>query len=163
MNTQSVLRWVVVGFVVYVLYKVVEGHLRIRAAARRQRPDDGQRPIAQPLAAPPTMRRVGTFVTVLGTCALLWACMAELAIDPAAGLASNLQWAATRNNSMLWGFGLLVVGLLMRVTNPMQRTDPDAPTDRTHRRCPACAEPVLREATKCKHCGESFTPLPYSR
>jgi predicted amidophosphoribosyltransferase len=30
----------------------------------------------------------------------------------------------------------------------------------THVKCPACAEPVLREATKCKHCGSALTPQP---
>lgn len=30
----------------------------------------------------------------------------------------------------------------------------------THVKCTACAEPVLREATKCKHCGSAITPQP---
>lgn len=30
----------------------------------------------------------------------------------------------------------------------------------THVRCHACSEYVLREANKCKHCGEALTPQP---
>lgn len=117
------------------------------------------RPIAT--ASGSVMRPLGTLVFVLGICALLWACMAGLAIDPSNKMIDNLQWASTRNTSMIWGFGLVLAGLLMRATAG-PRPPKDAPTDRTHRRCPACAEPVLREATKCKHCGEALTPLPYS-
>ncbi len=107
------------------------------------------------------LRPLGGLVFAIGLCALLWACMAGLAIDPSNKPVVNAEWAVTRNMSMLWGFGLVVVGLLMRASAG-PRPPADAPTDRTHRRCPACAEPVLREATKCKHCGEPLTPLPYS-
>lgn len=33
----------------------------------------------------------------------------------------------------------------------------------THVKCAACAEPVLREATKCKHCGSTLTPQPVDK
>ncbi len=35
------------------------------------------------------------------------------------------------------------------------------PSTKTHMQCPACAEMVLREATKCKHCGGAVTPTRY--
>jgi len=31
-------------------------------------------------------------------------------------------------------------------------------SDKTHVNCPACAEKVLRQAIKCKHCGSSLVP-----
>lgn len=33
-----------------------------------------------------------------------------------------------------------------------------APTEKSHVRCPACAELVLPEAVKCKHCGATLVP-----
>jgi predicted PurR-regulated permease PerM len=30
----------------------------------------------------------------------------------------------------------------------------------THIRCPACREPVRKEATKCPHCASSLVPAP---
>jgi len=39
-----------------------------------------------------------------------------------------------------------------------------APHHDTHLKCPSCAEWVLPEASKCKHCGEALTPQPdYAR
>jgi hypothetical protein len=34
----------------------------------------------------------------------------------------------------------------------------DRITARTHRQCPDCREPVLRDASKCKHCGTRLIP-----
>lgn len=36
---------------------------------------------------------------------------------------------------------------------PSLKTDPGAPTPRTHVKCPDCAELILIEAKVCKHCG----------
>lgn len=33
-----------------------------------------------------------------------------------------------------------------------------SPSDNTHRKCPACAEWVLPEASVCKHCGATLQP-----
>lgn len=35
--------------------------------------------------------------------------------------------------------------------------DPNEPTPLTHGKCPECKEVVLKEATKCKHCGSALT------
>lgn len=37
---------------------------------------------------------------------------------------------------------------------------PQAPSGATHVKCPACAEYVLPEATRCKHCGGALVPQP---
>jgi hypothetical protein len=154
--------WILVGLVA----AAAAGHLARRHNARdRQRQGTAQpgRPIGTAPSTASPMRSIGTGVFLIGISALLWACVANLAIDPTLSLADNLHWAATRNQAMLWGFGLVLVGLLMRLTaRKPAASSGDKPTDRTHRRCPACAEPVLREAVKCKHCGEALVPLPYS-
>lgn len=55
--------------------------------------------------------------------------------------------------------GLILV-LVIPARNQPGRTghasDAEAVTDNTHRRCPACAEPVRREAMMCKHCGHAI-------
>lgn len=131
----------------------------VRHSLAPGRQPNGQRPIGSPSVS--VMRPLGTFVFAIGVCALLWACLSGLAIDPSNKLADNLAMAESRNISLLWGFGLVAAGLLMRFSAG-PKAPKDAPSDLTHRRCPACAEPVLREAVKCKHCGEPLTPLPLS-
>lgn len=40
------------------------------------------------------------------------------------------------------------------------RIDPNAPTTRTHQRCPDCQEWIQRTARKCKHCGAIVANVP---
>lgn len=49
-------------------------------------------------------------------------------------------------------FALLVAAL------PSLKQSPNTPTPETHVKCPDCAELVLKEAKKCKHCGCSLIP-----
>lgn len=64
-----------------------------------------------------------------------------------------------RTSSLPASFGLLIVGLLLRLAFPARRTDPDAPNPKTHVRCPDCRELVRFDASKCKHCGTALKPL----
>lgn len=62
-----------------------------------------------------------------------------------------------------WFFiGLLfsVIAFIIILVLPSVKSDPGAPTDETHVKCPHCAEHIRREAVKCKHCGEAVTPQP---
>lgn len=36
--------------------------------------------------------------------------------------------------------------------------DPNAPTPESHVKCPECRELVIKDATKCKHCGCKLIP-----
>lgn len=36
--------------------------------------------------------------------------------------------------------------------------DPEAPSPRTHVRCPICRELVRRDASKCRYCGAELAP-----
>lgn len=44
-----------------------------------------------------------------------------------------------------------VVALAWSASNA--KDDPDAPSPRTHIKCPDCAELILKEAKRCRHCG----------
>lgn len=58
--------------------------------------------------------------------------------------------------------GLILAAALPRLNAPAPVViSPPAPDPRRTRPCPECAEPILREARKCKHCGSSVTPEPW--
>lgn len=91
---------------------------------------------------------------------------------------------------MLWGFGWFMLAvavgvwahnrgrsgfawmLLSLVISPLlglvfcgvskDLSKPAEPSAATHVKCPACAEYVLPEATRCKHCGGALVPQPAS-
>ena len=69
--------------------------------------------------------------------------------------------AANRDRSAFGWFLLSLVispilGLILVLALGTPKSDPAADGD--HRKCPACAEWVKREAVKCKHCGEPLVP-----
>lgn len=53
-----------------------------------------------------------------------------------------------------------VILLLAKNLNGARAGTTQAPGPNTHVRCPSCAEWVLPEAVKCKHCGSALTPSP---
>ncbi len=61
---------------------------------------------------------------------------------------------------LVLAFGLLIVGILLRIASRAPKADPDAPDPRTHVRCPDCRELVRHDATKCRHCGAALQPQP---
>lgn len=64
---------------------------------------------------------------------------------------SELTWLGL---GIVFGpIALLSVGLMPELPRAF-----DAPTPKTHVKCPDCAELVLREARVCKHCGLRLTP-----
>lgn len=52
-------------------------------------------------------------------------------------------------------FGWTVIGWIIVAVwaSSKARDDPPAPSEQTHRKCPDCAELILKEARVCKHCG----------
>ena len=63
-------------------------------------------------------------------------------------------------DGLIWSFGLLIVGVLMRLASRAPKPDPEAPNPKTPVRCPDCRELVRHDATKCKHCGTALIPGP---
>lgn len=41
----------------------------------------------------------------------------------------------------------------------MSKPDHSNPSFKTHSKCPACQEWVMKEASKCKHCGSALVPV----
>ncbi len=52
-------------------------------------------------------------------------------------------------------FGWTVIGWIVVAVwaSSKARDDQPAPSEQTHRKCPDCAELILKEARVCKHCG----------
>lgn len=73
------------------------------------------------------------------------------------------MWAHNKGHSGIGWFFLallispLIGGVLCAVASN-RKADALIPTAATHVKCPACAEFVLPEAIKCKHCGGALTP-----
>jgi hypothetical protein len=75
--------------------------------------------------------------------------------------------AAARGRSGIGWFVLSLLispllGLILLLLLPSLGAQPDGghtPMPSTHVRCPDCAELVLNEARKCKHCGCRLVPL----
>ena len=75
-------------------------------------------------------------------------------------------WASNRGRHGFGWFLLacvispILAGVFLAVTKNFEKAKPaiEVPTDATHVRCGLCAEFVLPEAVKCKHCGAGLTP-----
>lgn len=75
-------------------------------------------------------------------------------------------WASNRGRTGFGWFVLaciispLLAGIFLAVTKNKAKNaqNPIGPSEQTHVRCPHCAEFVLPEALKCKHCGAELTP-----
>lgn len=74
------------------------------------------------------------------------------------GVAAN-----ARGRSGLGWFALsllvtpLIAGLLLLLM-PVLRPGTNTPTPLTHVKCPDCRELVLKDASRCKHCGITLIP-----
>lgn len=73
-------------------------------------------------------------------------------------------WAHNRGRAgFAWTLLSLVISPLLGLVFCGVSKDlskPAAPSAATHVKCPACAEYVLPEATRCKHCGGDLVPQP---
>lgn len=57
-------------------------------------------------------------------------------------------------NGAAWFFLSVLISPLLSVI--LVLVLPALPTADTHRRCPECAEVVLKDARRCKHCGSKL-------
>jgi len=56
--------------------------------------------------------------------------------------------------------GLIAAGFAKSALAIEEATVREGYLSQTMRRCPACKEPILRIAVKCKHCGTECEPAP---
>lgn len=83
---------------------------------------------------------------------ILW-----IAFAIAVGLLASKRGRGSGN----WFLVSLLVSPLLGVIFLLAMEDLSGSSDATHVKCPACAEQILRDATKCKHCGADVAPQPY--
>ncbi|MBN5198738.1 zinc ribbon domain-containing protein [Serratia proteamaculans] len=64
----------------------------------------------------------------------------------------------------VYGFLLFIVAIIHVLIIPSERkhSTTSSPSSGESRDCPYCAEPIKRQASKCKHCGSDVEPLPIS-
>ena len=75
-------------------------------------------------------------------------------------------WASNRGRHGFGWFLLaclispILAGVFLAVTKNLEKAKQalEVPTDATHVRCGSCAEFVVPEAVKCKHCGAALVP-----
>ncbi|HGM5000878.1 TPA: zinc ribbon domain-containing protein [Serratia marcescens] len=61
----------------------------------------------------------------------------------------------------IYGFLLFIVAIIHVLIIPSEiKSNIHSPAIADLRDCPYCAEPIRRQASKCKHCGSDVDPLP---
>lgn len=97
------------------------------------------------------MRYFGYFVVVVGMLCLVGAMAMDVSVPSGAGRVNNIGLMAERQNFILIGGLLLLVGVIMAVSGKRRIDAFDSPSK--YRACPICAEAIRCAAVKCKHCG----------
>ncbi|MDY0748526.1 hypothetical protein SNE35_28760 [Paucibacter sp. R3-3] len=75
------------------------------------------------------------------------------------GILASCTLGVVMGQAGTWGFGAVVIGLLMIIAGRKPPHDPEAPTAKTHVRCPDCRELVRMDASRCKHCQVALVPV----
>lgn len=97
------------------------------------------------------MRYFGYFVVVVGMLCLVGAMAMDVSVSSGAGRVNNIGLMAERQNFILIGGLLLLVGVIMAVAGKRRIDVFDSSSE--YRACPSCAEAIRGAAVKCKHCG----------
>ena len=97
------------------------------------------------------MRYFGYFAVVVGMLCLVGAMAMDVSVSSGAGRVNNIGLMAERQNFILIGGLLLLVGVIMAVAGKRRIDALDSSSE--YRACPSCAEPIRCAAVKCKHCG----------
>jgi len=60
--------------------------------------------------------------------------------------------------SLIFGIALFVLGILLLLAQQMYASrNPEKWNPKAFKQCPYCAEPVKKEAVRCKHCGADLS------
>lgn len=97
------------------------------------------------------MRKFGYFVLVVGMLCIVGALAMDVSVSTGAGRVNNIGLMAERQNFILIGGLMLLVGVIMTVAGKRQVEVLGSFND--GRACPICAETIRCAALKCKHCG----------
>lgn len=97
------------------------------------------------------MKGLGVLFLVLGVIAVFAAMMMDVSVPAGVGRVNNIGLIAERQNFILVGGTLAVMGLLMLMLR--RRPEVAAQDLSNSKTCLVCAETIKRAAVKCKHCG----------
>lgn len=97
------------------------------------------------------MKGLGYFVVVLGLLLIVGAFAMDVSVSSGVGRVNNIGLMAERQNFILVGGMLAVMGLLALMLR--RRTAGMAQDFSDTKTCLVCAETIKRAAVKCKHCG----------
>ena len=103
------------------------------------------------------MRNFGYFVLVVGMLCIVGALAMDVSVSSGAGRVNNIGLMAERQNFILIGGLMLLVGVIMAVAGTRQKEVVDSSND--CRACPICAETIKCAAVKCKHCGSEVASI----
>lgn len=106
------------------------------------------------------MRSFGYFVLVVGLLCIVGAFAMDVSVSSGVGRVNNIGLMAERQNLLLVGGLMLLVGVIMAVAWKRQLEAVDRYKD--VRSCPSCAESIKCAAVKCKHCGSEVESIDIS-
>lgn len=103
------------------------------------------------------MRAVGVILLVIGFLLLLVGVSMDVTVATGSGgRVYNIGLMNERSNLFAFGGGSFLVGLILIALGGKKAADIAPATERSTRSCPYCAEQILVQAIKCKHCGSSI-------
>jgi hypothetical protein len=100
------------------------------------------------------MRNFGYFVLVVGMLCIVGALAMDVSVSSGTGRVNNIGLMAERQNFILIGGLMLLVGVIMAVAGKRQKEIGGSSND--CRACPTCAEAIKCAAVKCRHCGSEI-------
>ncbi|WNF54039.1 zinc ribbon domain-containing protein [Pseudomonas sp. SG20052] len=103
------------------------------------------------------MRNFGYFVLVVGMLCIVGALAMDVSVSAGAGRVNNIGLMAERQNLILIGGLMLLVGVIMAIAGKRQKEVIGSSND--GRACPICAETIKCAALKCKHCGSEVESI----
>lgn len=105
------------------------------------------------------MRGFGFLVLAVGVLVLIVGSSMDVTVATSAGSrVYNIGLMNERSNLFTGGGIACLIGVLMMLFGGRRQSDRTPADARDLRPCPFCAEPILRQAIKCKHCGSAVEP-----
>ncbi|WP_445570641.1 zinc ribbon domain-containing protein [Pseudomonas sp. E102] len=103
------------------------------------------------------MRNFGYFLLVVGVLCIVGALAMDVSVSAGARRVNNIGLMADRQNYILTGGLMLLVGVVMAIGGKRQTGIVGSYSD--GRACPICAETIRCAAVRCKHCGSEVESI----